>query len=74
MSGGKKARKVLDALVEAVGRGAAEVSEGGVAPAAVLWTDKERQWEPLLPELKKRLPSLLVLGSHAPTERTEPTI
>ncbi|MHB1047843.1 MAG: BREX-1 system phosphatase PglZ type B [Thermoanaerobaculia bacterium] len=74
MSGGKKARKVLDALVEAVGRGAAEVSEGGVAPAAVLWTDKERQWEMLLPELKKRLPSLLVLGSHAPSERTGPAI
>ncbi len=74
MSGGKKARTVLDALVEAVGRGAAEVSEGGVGPAAVLWTDKERQWEPLLPVLKTRLPSLLVLGSWAPGERTGPAI
>jgi len=74
VSGGKKARTVLDALVEAVGRGAAEISEGGVAPAAVLWTDKERQWEPLLPVLKKRLPSLLVLGSWAPGERTGPAI
>ncbi|MBK9374881.1 MAG: BREX-1 system phosphatase PglZ type B [Holophagales bacterium] len=72
MTGAKKARTVLDALVEAVGRGAAEVSEGAVGPAAVLWTDKERQWEPLLPVLKKRLPSLLVLGSWAPTERTGP--
>ncbi len=70
----KRGVTVLDALVEAVGRGAAEVSEGGVAPAAVLWTDKERQWEPLLPVLKARLPSLLVLGSWAPAERTGPAI
>ncbi len=25
-------------------------------PAAILWPDKERQWEPLLPALRERLP------------------
>ena len=42
-----------------------------MAPAAILWPDKERQWEPLLPELRKRLP-LLTLGPYAPAERMGP--
>ena len=34
-----------------------------VAPAVILWPDKERQWEPVLPVLRERLPHLLTLGS-----------
>ena len=37
------------------------------SPAAMLWPDKERQWEPLLPALRERLP-LLTLGPYAPQE------
>lgn len=40
-------------------------------PAAVLWTDRERQWEPLLPRLCERLP-LLTLGPYQPEQRTGP--
>lgn len=40
-------------------------------PAAILWPDKERQWEPLLPALRERLP-LLTLGQYAPAQRTGP--
>lgn len=42
-------------------------------PAAILWPDKERQWEPLLPALAERLP-LLTLGLHAPDRRTGPAV
>lgn len=45
-----------------------------VAPAAVLWTDKERQWEPLTPRLREALPQFLVLGPYKPKERSGPAI
>jgi len=42
-------------------------------PAAVLWTDKDRQWEPLLPRLRAEVP-LLTLGPYDPSARTGPAI
>src|SRR5688572_5935118 len=62
---------LLDALVAAVGRAAAHNPNDGVAPAVILWTDKERQWEGLLPELRQHLP-LLTLSAYAPEERSGP--
>ncbi|MFW6116805.1 MAG: BREX-1 system phosphatase PglZ type B [bacterium] len=43
-----------------------------IAPTAVLWPDGRRQWEPLLPLLRERLP-LLTLGNYAPEQRTGPS-
>ena len=40
-----------------------------VAPCAVLWTDPERLWEGVMPELQAMLPELFVLCSYAPDER-----
>jgi hypothetical protein len=45
-----------------------------VAPVAILWTDKDRQWEPLLLRLRHRLPQLLTLGAYDPATRTGPAI
>lgn len=45
-----------------------------VAPAAVLWTDKERQWQPVLAQLQAALPELLVLGPLDVERRTGPAI
>lgn len=42
-----------------------------VAPAAVLWTDGERLWEPLLPRLRDDLP-LLTLGPFDPAVASGP--
>lgn len=41
-------------------------------PAAVLWTDKEREWEPMLPRLRARLPTLLTFGPYNMDERSGP--
>jgi hypothetical protein len=60
-----------DAVIQALERAGAYNSEDQVRPAGILWSDKERQWEPLLPELRKRLP-LLTLGPYSPAERTGP--
>jgi len=61
----------LDALIDALERAGNYNKNDQVAPAAVLWPDKERQWEPLIPLLRERLP-LLMLGPYAPAQRTGP--
>ncbi|MCX6032518.1 MAG: hypothetical protein NT169_24900 [Chloroflexi bacterium] len=61
----------LEALVAALQRAGSYNKNDQCPPAAILWPDKERQWEPLLPVLRERLP-LLTLGSYAPTQRTGP--
>lgn len=58
----------LDALVAALERAGSYNKNDQAAPAAVLWTDKERHWEPLLPQLRKRLP-ILTLGQYLPDQR-----
>src|ERR1039458_7968919 len=45
-----------------------------VAPCAVLWTDPERLWECVMPELQPTLPELFLLGTYAPEKRTGPAL
>ena len=45
-----------------------------VAPSAVLWTDPERLWEPVMAELQAVLPELFALGDYAPDKRTGPAL
>ena len=63
----------LDALVEALKRAAAYNKNDQMAPAAVLWTDKERQWEPLISVLRTFKVPILTLGRFAPENRTGPS-
>lgn len=43
----------LDALVSALKQASVYDKNVQVPPAAVIWTDKDRLWEPLLPLLRK---------------------
>lgn len=61
----------LDAIADALRRAGTYNKNDQVAPAAVLWPDKERQWETLLPRLRGHLP-LLTLGPYNPVEKTGP--
>lgn len=45
-----------------------------VAPACILWPDKDRQWEMVIPRLQAEMPELLVLGDYEPEKRTGPAI
>lgn len=45
-----------------------------VAPACILWTDRDRQWEAIIPRLRGELPELLILGDYTPEKRTGPSI
>jgi len=62
---------LINALVQALQRAAEYNRNDQIAPVALLWTDKERQWLSLMPELRKRLP-LLTYGDYDPTQRTGP--
>lgn len=49
-------------------------SEVQAAPFCILWPDKDRQWEAIIPRLQIELPELLILGDYNPEKRTGPAI
>jgi hypothetical protein len=55
----------LAALIESIKRAGNYNKNDQVPPVVVLWTDKDRQWEPLLPLLRTHLP-LLTFGAYDP--------
>jgi len=65
---------VLEALIQSLNRAGEYNRDDQVAPAVILWPDKERQWEPVLPVLRERLPHLLTLGPYAANCKTGPAI
>jgi hypothetical protein len=56
---------VLDALAGAIEKAGTWNGYDQVRPEAVLWTDRDRQWEAILPRLRDRLP-ILQLGPYDP--------
>ena len=51
---------------------AATSPEGVVAPVAILWTDPDGQWRPLVEEIRPSLPELYSLGDYARTSAPGP--
>ena len=68
------ATTVLEELVDRLERAASHDRNEFVAPAVILWTDKDEQWKPLLPRLRERLPHLLTVGDYDPASRSGPAI
>ena len=66
-------RTLVDAI-DASLKQALRTPDGVAPPAALLWTDADGQWAPLIPTLQKVLPQLYVLGAYAPVERRGPVI
>jgi hypothetical protein len=66
--------KALDCLLTAIRDAGVYNSDIQVAPACILWPDRDRQWEAVIPVLQAELPELLVLGDYAPEKRTGPAI
>ena len=65
---------VLEALVEFLAGAERHSPNDAVAPAAILWTDRDAQWRSLMPRLRSRLPQLLSFGDYALADRTGPAI
>lgn len=66
--------RVLDHLLKAVRDAAVFNPEVQVTPACILWPDRDRQWEAVIPILQAELPELMILGDYAPEKRIGPAI
>ena len=65
---------VIEALATSLEAASAGNPNDAEPPAAVLWTDRDSRWRPVLPQLRVLLPQLLALGEYDPGERTGPAI
>lgn len=68
-----RAKGLLEAL-EASFVEALRTPEGTAEPVALLWTDADGQWEPLLAQLRTLVPHIFTLGDYAPQSQTGPAI
>ncbi len=56
--------RVIEHLVKTLRDSAVFNPEVQVAPSCILWPDKNRQWEAVVPRLQSELGELLVLGDR----------
>ena len=70
----KQAKSVQAALVNTIRQSSAFNPDTQVAPACILWTDKDRQWESVISVLQGAMPELFVLGEYDLSKRTGPAI
>jgi len=66
--------RVLDHLLKAIQGAGVYNPDIQVAPACILWPDRDHQWEAAIPILQAEMPELMVLGDYAPEKRTGPAI
>lgn len=64
----------IDRLARSITSASTHNPNDAHAPAAILWTDEGRHWEPIVGRLRKAVPHLLVLGSYDPDALTGPAI
>lgn len=55
-------------------RACAAAADGFAPPAAILWTDPDGQWVPLVEQMLAEMPELVVHGDFQPDLRTGPAI
>ena len=65
---------VVEALVLSLERSGRFNPNDVVHPHAVLWTDHDAQWKPIIAQLRRLLPQLLSFGEYEPERRSGPAI
>jgi len=65
---------ILESVSSAISAVSKSNSQTAVQPAAVLWPDRERQWQAVLPSLRQRMPALFQLGDYDPEARCGPAV
>ena len=65
---------VIEALVGSMEAAAKFNPNDVVHPYAVLWTDHDAQWQPIIPQFRRLVPQLLTLGDYEPEHRSGPAI
>ena len=67
-------RAVVERLKASIESASAHNPNDAEKPVAVLWTDRDAQWRPILARLRALMPQLLTLGEYEPENRTGPSI
>lgn len=67
-------RQGLLTAIEASFAEAMRVPEGTAMPVALLWTDADTQWQPIIPRLRALVPHIYCLGDYRSQEQTGPAI
>ena len=65
---------MLEAIAESLRQAVRYNPSDAVAPVAILWTDSDGQWEPLIDELRALVPALYRLGEYDADTLTGPAI
>ena len=65
---------VVEALKASLEAAGAHNPSDAERPVAILWTDRDAQWLPVLPRLRSLMPQLFALGEYEPANRTGPSI
>ena len=65
---------VVEALIQSLKSASAHNPNDAAQPAAILWTDRDSQWQPVIPPLRRLMPQLLALGEYEPEQRIGPSI
>ena len=66
--------RLITHLTQALRRATIHNPDIQAPPACILWPDRDRQWQAVIPRLQAELPELLALGDYAPEDRTGPAI
>lgn len=66
--------RVVDYLIKSIRNAAVYNSDFLAPPACIIWTDRERQWEAVIPRLLNDMPELFILGKYNPEMHTGPGI
>src|SRR4030042_741295 len=69
-----KPTTLLEAIHASLANSARYNPGDAVAPLAVLWTDADGQWRPVVEQLRGLMPQLLTLGEYHPQMGTGPAI
>lgn len=67
-------KTVIEEIVRSLEAAAKFNPNDVVHPYAVLWTDHDAQWQPIIVQLRRLLPQLLTLGDYEPELRCGPAI
>jgi len=66
--------RLIDKVTTAIRDSAQHNSDVQVAPHCILWPDRDRQWESVIPRLQKEMPEMFVLGPYDESKRCGPAI
>ena len=65
---------VIEALIKSLRAAFVHNPDVQAAPACIMWPDRDRQWEAIIPRLQNKMPELFVLGEYSPEKRIGPAI